>query len=90
MHYQHKKLVVFLLSLSLLSIGLYLSIPIEFTDVLSPYVSKGVYLLLLAIMFFLGCWANNSQQPPKTEKQKIDLIVYAWAFVGLLSVMIEW
>lgn len=90
MPYQHKKLIVFLLSLSLLSLGLYLFIPIEFIDLLSPYISKGVYLLLLAIMFFLGYWANNSQQPPKTEKQKIDAIVYAWAFVGLFSVMIGW
>ncbi|RSD30340.1 hypothetical protein [Vibrio pectenicida] len=88
MSYQHKIFIVILLSL--LSIGLYLSIPIEFIDLLSPYMSKGVYLLLLAIMFFLGCWANNSPRPPKTEKQKLDVIVYAWAFVGLFSVMIEW
>jgi len=90
MPYKHKKLVVLPLFLSVLLICLYLFIPIEFIDLIISSISKGVYLLLLAIMFFLGCWANNSPRPPKTEKQKLDVIVYAWAFVGLFSVMIEW
>ncbi|PAW04389.1 hypothetical protein [Vibrio coralliilyticus] len=68
-------------------ICLYFVIPQGVIDLLFVYISKGVYLLILAVMYFLGHWSAKDKSQPKTRN---DTLLYPWAFVGLFSVMIEW
>lgn len=53
-------------------------------------VSKGITLLILFIMYALGYWSGRSFKTHPYEPQKDGLaIVYGWALVGVVSMLIE-